>query len=87
MCVKREEVKVEMFECGAARLIAATLTAPHRKPVGGLVRDVCLLLSRMLTDDDYAVEASKAYNYARLLAGDGIVAPLLEALREHAADP
>jgi len=76
-----------MFEVGATKLIADTLTLPHRKAVGGLVRDSCMLLSRMLTDDDYAVEASKAYNYARLVAGDGIVAPLLAALREHADDP
>lgn len=87
MCVKREEVKVEFFEAGATKALHDNLTLPSRCGHGGLVKDSCMLLARMLTDDDYSVQASKAYNYARVVAGDGVIPALLDALKAHNGDP
>lgn len=61
LCVKREAVKKLCFERGADRFLAAALASPELLADAALVRDGCVLLQRMLTDDDLSVNASDAY--------------------------
>jgi hypothetical protein len=83
LCVRREDIKVYLFEHKATAVIFHNLQSEVAKGHAGLVKDTCMLLSRMLTDDDYAVQASKAYTYAREVASGGIILELLAALTMH----
>jgi hypothetical protein len=85
-------MKQALFEGGFADSITAILQAaaasstPAPVPVEGaqagpasppLVRESCIALSRLLTDDDLSILASNAYAYARTIASTGVVAQAL----------
>lgn len=84
LCVKREGMKTALFEGGLPETLTAVLqqaaaaAAAAAGPAGTggappLVREACVALSRLLTDDDLSILASNAYAYARTIASTGVV--------------
>lgn len=80
LCVKREGMKTALFEGGLPDTLTAILqqaAAVQEAAAGGgappLVREACVALSRLLTDDDLSILASNAYAYARTIASTGVV--------------
>jgi hypothetical protein len=56
LAIKREAVKKALFVGGMPELVARNLRAPGTPP--GLVKDSCVVLSRMLNDDDLSTMVS-----------------------------
>lgn len=90
LCVRREGFKTSLFDGGLPDILVAALRAEAAAGAGartgGLLRETCVAMSRLLTDDDMSVLASNAYAYARVVASSGVAEVLLRALRARIGD-
>lgn len=81
LCVKREEIKTYLWDRNITDVVQRNLREASGQAM--LIRDTCLLLSRLLTDDDYSVMSSKAYEFAREVAKMGLASQLLAMAKLH----
>jgi hypothetical protein len=85
LCIRRETTKTQVFEFGLASHVSRHLQDSLQD--AALIRDACIALCRLLTDDDMSVLASNSYAFARTIAKDHIMPRLLlQALQYHNKD-
>jgi hypothetical protein len=85
LCIRRETTKTQVFEFGLASHVSRHLQDSLQD--AAMIRDACIALCRLLTDDDMSVLASNSYAFARTIAKDHIMPRLLlQALQYHNKD-
>jgi hypothetical protein len=85
LCIRRETTKTQVFEFGLASHVSRHLQDSLQDAT--MIRDACIALCRLLTDDDMSVLASNSYAFARTIAKDHIMPRLLlQALQYHNED-
>jgi hypothetical protein len=85
LCIRRETTKTQVFEFGLASHVSRHLQDSLQDAT--MIRDACIALCRLLTDDDMSVLASNSYAFARTIAKDHIMPRLLlQALQYHNKD-